>query len=1109
MTEGSTPEEGGGDAPRYCGACGAVFSDRDGDRCPRCGAGWAPRSLSSVPAVAALLTELRWLREDGLLDAPSYASVRALYESRLAGLSTPPSQVGAGVTASKPDPEAAAARHRPSGLLRRMLDPEGAGSAAIEEPPAALPPAPPRPSLGEWAAARQADILLYLGAFVLSIAALIFVGYQGQALTGGARVVVLLLYTLTFLTLGLVLPRWDRVREAGPVFLALGALLVPVNVIALRTQVLGGGTLPDDALWLLGGAVTAALYLALAARGHGRLYALPGAAAGLVAWGALRAVIGIPDEWVGAWFVGGAAAAGVLADAARLPATAAIRAGALIVGTAGLLAAHALASFLDGETDTAQLPAAYALAATGAAGSLYRRRSVTAWALLPPLVAMTALTAWWSAFGLSPGWWGLFIAGAAFGYLAVAELDAPGRARRWRWAAAAPALLSLLVLHGADGSGPPRAAFPLTYALVLLAALTAYLRGRLAEALATLPALAAAFGGSVTWAALGHHPLWLAPWTAAAGLGYLALADRAPDRLLGGAPERDWWRAAAATAGTLALLIGHGGLEMRGAPEWHLPLAYALLAAGAAWETWRGRAVGVAVLPVLAALLGVSVLAALDVGRVWWSYPGLAAVAVTLLAEPWWRRRPRLAALGWQELLLGAAAVPFTFLPLYGERPAHGVAGFGIAALVYLAAALRARGALARMLGDPPSERARLVERQMLARMSGALLYAAAGYLNAALDLTGSDRAWVFAGIGVAAWLGLALFGGRRQELFGVLAPAAGAALALAAWIARDDAGAATPIALAGGVGPALAFPTTRRWSLWPASAGFLVAALAFGWKWWALDWATLPVVYGALAGVLFVALARLRTYERDERGATVTLLTWGSWLVALTAAVIVLGERQESLPSGRPLVRTREWAVLALVTAMASAAQTAEGVRLRAGGLVAAGSVGLLVALLLAIATVEPGNVQAYTLPTGLYLIGLGLIWRRSGEVLGRHLLAHEAVQVVGMLTLLLPAAEQSFEPDGGRFGLELIGAGLLLLAAGLAIYARWLAVGGVLTLTAVAVRWLLAESEVPYWLTLGLVGMALLGFGVLLLLERDRWDRARERVRRWWAGGTPQPGA
>ncbi|MFN8618994.1 MAG: hypothetical protein U0837_18075 [Dehalococcoidia bacterium] len=33
-----------------------------------------------------------------------------------------------------------------------------------------------------------------------------------------------------------------------------------------------------------------------------------------------------------------------------------------------------------------------------------------------------------------------------------------------------------------------------------------------------------------------------------------------------------------------------------------------------------------------------------------------------------------------------------------------------------------------------------------------------------------------------------------------------------------------------------------------------------------------------------------------------------------------------------------------------------------------------------------------------------------------------------------------------------------------------------------------------------LGIGGTALIGFGVLVLLERERWDRFRHRVVAWW---------
>ena len=38
------------------------------------------------------------------------------------------------------------------------------------------------------------------------------------------------------------------------------------------------------------------------------------------------------------------------------------------------------------------------------------------------------------------------------------------------------------------------------------------------------------------------------------------------------------------------------------------------------------------------------------------------------------------------------------------------------------------------------------------------------------------------------------------------------------------------------------------------------------------------------------------------------------------------------------------------------------------------------------------------------------------------------------------------------------------------------------------------------PYWLLLGVAGTGLIGFGLLVLLERERWDRFRRAVAEWW---------
>ena len=39
-----------------------------------------------------------------------------------------------------------------------------------------------------------------------------------------------------------------------------------------------------------------------------------------------------------------------------------------------------------------------------------------------------------------------------------------------------------------------------------------------------------------------------------------------------------------------------------------------------------------------------------------------------------------------------------------------------------------------------------------------------------------------------------------------------------------------------------------------------------------------------------------------------------------------------------------------------------------------------------------------------------------------------------------------------------------------------------------------------IPYWLTLSVAGFVLLGVGVLLLLQRERWERMRSGTGQWW---------
>jgi hypothetical protein len=112
-----------------------------------------------------------------------------------------------------------------------------------------------------------------------------------------------------------------------------------------------------------------------------------------------------------------------------------------------------------------------------------------------------------------------------------------------------------------------------------------------------------------------------------------------------------------------------------------------------------------------------------------------------------------------------------------------------------------------------------------------------------------------------------------------------------------------------------------------------------------------------------------------------------------------------------------------------------------------------------------------------------------------------HEGLIVVGTLFIVLPPAQQGFNPGGEIYGFELMGIGLLFLFAGLILHARWLVPAGVLTITGVAVRWLTGGFvDVPFWLMLGAVGTFLLAVGTFILLQRERWDSWRTTARLWW---------
>ena len=133
----------------------------------------------------------------------------------------------------------------------------------------------------------------------------------------------------------------------------------------------------------------------------------------------------------------------------------------MLFAALGLLLAHAFA--IDADEPGLFLPVAYLLATAAIVITTARRPRVSGLAMLPPLVAMTALTSWWGIAEVAPRTWCIFVAGAALGYLGLAERD-QAHARQWLIAAAGVAVVALIAAYAVDGARWER---PATLAMLL------------------------------------------------------------------------------------------------------------------------------------------------------------------------------------------------------------------------------------------------------------------------------------------------------------------------------------------------------------------------------------------------------------------------------------------------------------------------------------------------------------------------------------------------------------------------------------------------------------------------------------------------------------------
>ncbi|MEP6694746.1 MAG: hypothetical protein ABJB39_08890 [Chloroflexota bacterium] len=167
--------------------------------------------------------------------------------------------------------------------------------------PPAAPAEPAGPGL--FSPERAPSLLLYVGAFLIVISALIFVNVSGEQISNTTKLVLMLVGTIGFLAGGLACHRVARVLEAGRTFLLIGALITPLDFAAYYVLIVRASPLTTPEMWLLGSLASAALYATLALTSFGRAYSYLFFIAAISALAAVDVRLDARDGWAFAPFV--------------------------------------------------------------------------------------------------------------------------------------------------------------------------------------------------------------------------------------------------------------------------------------------------------------------------------------------------------------------------------------------------------------------------------------------------------------------------------------------------------------------------------------------------------------------------------------------------------------------------------------------------------------------------------------------------------------------------------------------------------------------------------------------------------------------------------------
>jgi len=1089
-------------AAHLCTSCGSPV-ERELAYCFRCGSPVRATPKERLRQVATILNELRAEPMASAIAPDARASLLGHYTREMASYVAPA-------------PAAAPSR-----------------TAAVSRPA----PRPRKPMDWSWLADQQANLLLFAGAFLTIVAALIYVGYSEQAVSGALKMTLLSAYTLAFIAGGALCLRYPRVVMAGHVFLGVGAVMLPLNFAAARTF-FGGDDLSAEAMWLAGSVVSGAFYAAVARIGLGRGYAVASGAAFVSAGIAARVAFGIAPEW----------------GPIVLIATAALLLAPLLFGDD--VTKRRIGAIWQFHAHIAALGAvAWAAGVAAYAADDPSFEASTAWFLPLTLAAFTAFAAVAMMrtrrveFGVE--------AAAGAGGVAVATLypfDAPPEAYAVALAAVAVAYgAARLAAHREDvARALPRVFDDTLYAFGVAATILAgvlsflVLQASLDEAstfelstrwyLPAAAALAGAFyeidasamrsraGLAGTFASMGallpglawafdvraeYYPFFLL----APALPLIAYVRWLPEQPPATWLDANWrddtsWAARIGAAAGIAIALGAAveslTPETEYAPQFlgFLPLALALGTVVAAVDASRQSRfeTSLASFGLLAATVA-SAPYAWDADAAQYG-AALAAAAVAVAAV-------RVVNISWLDPRardgVAAGALVLATLPfegVYGDAPRIGSAVHFVAALGFALAAIA-------MTPSEGSRELRITFNRHVAWLYASALALVIGYVFALRSLPAAEDAeagslaipMALLATGVAA-LGAGLRYGRPEVRGHVYIVSLLIAL-LSLSMSPDALTLAWLLTAFVALYAALAVYENAPTVALPSVVLGVLAVIA-----WRVHFdaplEVLPMAFAGI-GVATYAAAIALTSARPEWSVALRVAGASYALIAPAAGFAAMAVEEDAVE----LVQTPLYQWTTLAVAVAGGLAVIEAALSGRRWIIVPASATLVAALLLQIARFEPQNEQAYTLVIGVYVVLLGAVGISRYRLVPGMEDSGTYLEALGAATIMFPSFLQSL--DGGwTYQLILFAEAIAFVALAVAFRRHGILSAALGALVLVAGRAIFDTiNALPNWIVASLGGALLLAAGMAVLLARDRWTEWQEAVIRWWTSDTRRGGA